>query len=94
MQEDPFFVSDGPNDGYTGMSPCPGATTREDTGASGPYPTQAGSNPGFPAAGPMLAKGGPLSIRIRNGRPRSRNSCSQAGRTPASVGATMRQAST
>ena len=54
--EDPYFANDGPNDGYTGMSPCPGATTGEDTGASGPYPTQVGSNPGFPAAGPMLAK--------------------------------------
>ena len=56
--EDQYFVSDGPNDGYTGMSPCPGsgATTGEDTGASGPYPTQAGSNPGFPATSPMLVK--------------------------------------
>jgi hypothetical protein len=56
--EDPYSASDGPNDGYTGMSPCPatGATTGEDTGASGPHPTQAGSNPGYPAAGPMLAK--------------------------------------
>jgi len=56
--EDPYFVSDGPNDGYTGMSPCPagGATTGENTGASGPYPTQVGSNPGFPATGPMLVK--------------------------------------
>jgi hypothetical protein len=56
--EDPYFASDGPNDGYTGMSSCPapGATTGEDTGASGPYPTQAGSNPGYPAAGSMLVK--------------------------------------
>jgi hypothetical protein len=56
--EDSYFVSDGPHDGYTGMSPCPasGATTGEDTGAAGPYPTQAGSNPGFPATGPMLVK--------------------------------------
>jgi hypothetical protein len=53
--EDPFFVSDGPNDGYTGMTACPGATTGENTGAA-PYPTQAGSNPGFPAPGPMLVK--------------------------------------
>ena len=55
--EDPYFASDGPNDGYTGMSPCPssGATTGENTGAA-PYPTQAGSNPGFPATGPMLVK--------------------------------------
>src|SRR5580693_5262393 len=48
--EVPYFVNDGPNDGYTGMSPCPGATTGENTGASGPYPTQVGSNPGYPAA--------------------------------------------
>lgn len=56
--EDPYFANDGPNDGYTGMSSCPssGATTGEDTGASGPYPTQTGSNPGYPAAGPMLVK--------------------------------------
>jgi len=56
--EVPYFTNNGPNDGYTGMSPCPatGATTGENTGASGPYPAQAGSNPGFPAAGPMLVK--------------------------------------
>src|SRR5215470_18282782 len=56
--EVPYFTNNGPNDGYTGMSPCPatGATTGENTGASGPYPTQVGSNPGFPAAGPMLVK--------------------------------------
>src|SRR5580704_6438046 len=56
--EDPYFANDGPNDGYTGMSPCPasGATTGENTGASGPYLTQVGSNPGFPAASPMLVK--------------------------------------
>ncbi|HYK98038.1 MAG TPA: hypothetical protein VEU77_06560, partial [Candidatus Acidoferrales bacterium] len=51
--EDPYFTSDGPNDGYTGMSVCPGASTGE---ALGPYATQAGSNPGYPAAAPMLAK--------------------------------------
>jgi hypothetical protein len=49
----PFATSDGPNDGYTGESVCPGATTGEDLG---PYPTQAGANPGYPAATPMLAK--------------------------------------
>jgi hypothetical protein len=48
-----FF--DGPNDGYSGESPCPGATTGEDVGLSA-YPTQAGSNPGYPAATPMLVK--------------------------------------
>lgn len=51
--EVPYFVSDGPNDGYTGMSTCPFATTGE---ALGPYATQAGSNPGYPAAAPMLVK--------------------------------------
>jgi hypothetical protein len=54
--EDPYFANDGPNDGYTGMSACPGATTGENTGVAGPYPTQVGSNPGFPAASPMRAK--------------------------------------
>ena len=43
-------------DGYTGMSPCNGAaTTGEDVGVT-PYPSQAGSNAGFPAATPMLVK--------------------------------------
>ncbi|TME27336.1 MAG: hypothetical protein E6I64_06865, partial [Chloroflexi bacterium] len=52
--EDQFFTSDGPNDGYTGMSACEGAAnTGED---QGPYATQAGSNPGYPAASPMLVK--------------------------------------
>ncbi len=53
--EVPYFTSDGPNDGYTGMAACPGATTGENTGTT-PYATQAGSNPGFPANGPMLVK--------------------------------------
>jgi hypothetical protein len=45
-----------PLDGYSGMSPCNGAALPgEDTGVT-PYPSQAGSNPGFPAAGPMLVK--------------------------------------
>ncbi len=51
--EVPFFTT-GTTDGYTGMTPCPGATTGEDTGAAGPYPTQVGSAAGYPAAGPML----------------------------------------
>ena len=52
--EDQFFTSDGPNDGYTGMSACEGAAnTGED---QGPYATQAGSNPGYPAASPKLVK--------------------------------------
>ncbi len=54
--EVPYFTSDGPNDGYTGMSTCSGATTGEDTGAAGPYATQVGSNPGYPANSPMLVK--------------------------------------
>lgn len=48
--------NDGPNDGYSGESACPGATTGEDTGASASYPTQAGSNPGYPMSGPQLVK--------------------------------------
>ncbi len=51
--EVPFFASDGPNNGYTGMTTCPGATTGE---ALGRYVTQAGSNAGYPAATPMLVK--------------------------------------
>lgn len=50
-----YFTNAGPNDGYSGMSPCPGASTGEDIGTS-PYATQLGSNPGYPAAGPMLVK--------------------------------------
>ena len=48
-----YFTSDGPNDGYTGMSACPGATTGEDLG---PYATQAGSNAGYPASAARLVK--------------------------------------
>jgi len=52
--EAPFFTSDGPADGYSGMSACNGAAnTGEDLG---PYATQTGSNPGYPAAQPMLVK--------------------------------------
>src|SRR5215510_14464537 len=32
--EVPYSANNGPNDGYTGQSPCPGATTGEDTGAT------------------------------------------------------------
>jgi hypothetical protein len=53
--EAPYFGSLGPVDGYTGMTACPGATTGENTGAT-PYPSQAGSNAGYPAATPMLVK--------------------------------------
>ncbi|MFH8385189.1 hypothetical protein ACH4E7_30315 [Kitasatospora sp. NPDC018058] len=57
--EVPYTADSGPAEGYSGMTPCPagGATTGEDTGAAGPYATQAGSNPGYPAATPMLVKG-------------------------------------
>jgi hypothetical protein len=48
--------NDGPRLGYDGESACPGATNGEDTGAAAPYPTQAGSNPGFPMAAPQLVK--------------------------------------
>src|SRR3979411_638250 len=41
--------------GYTGMSACPGATTGEDIGAT-KYPSQVGSNPGYPAANAMVVK--------------------------------------
>src|SRR2546425_7183371 len=49
--EVPFAVINGPNDGYTGEASCPGATTGENTG-SVPYPSQAGSEFPYPAAGP------------------------------------------
>ena len=52
--EVPFSTSDGPNDGYTGMSDCLGASNTGE--ALGPYATQVGSNPGYPAANPMLVK--------------------------------------
>jgi hypothetical protein len=50
--------NDGPANGYSGESACPGtgATTGEDTGASGPYATQVGSNPGYPMTTPQLVK--------------------------------------
>src|SRR5260221_659614 len=52
--EVPYAANDGPNDGYSGESACNGAAN---TGENlGPYPTQAGSNPGYPAATPMLVK--------------------------------------
>jgi hypothetical protein len=46
----------GAGEGYSGESACPGATTGEDTGAAGPYPSQSGSNPGYPASAAMLVK--------------------------------------
>jgi hypothetical protein len=51
--EVPYFTSLAPVNGYDGMTTC----TRADTGeALGPYPTQRGSNPGYPATSPMLVK--------------------------------------
>ena len=49
--EVPFFTSLAPVNAYDGMTVCTGANTGEDPG---PYPTQAGSNPGYPAATAML----------------------------------------
>jgi hypothetical protein len=52
--EVPYAVSDGPNDGYSGETACNGvANTGENPG---PYATQAGSNPGYPATTSMLVK--------------------------------------
>ncbi|TMD39750.1 MAG: hypothetical protein E6I88_11580 [Chloroflexi bacterium] len=44
------------NDGYSGMSPCNGAANTGENIGTTPYATQAGSNPGYPAASPMLVK--------------------------------------
>src|SRR5436305_6033179 len=52
--EVPYAVSDGPNDGYSGETACGSASTTGEV--LGPYPTQAGSNPGYPASSPMLVK--------------------------------------
>ncbi|MFN2581991.1 MAG: hypothetical protein ABR498_04525 [Candidatus Dormibacteria bacterium] len=52
--EVPYSASLAPADAYTGETACGGsATTGENTG---PYPTQSGSNPGYPASTPMLVK--------------------------------------
>jgi len=51
--EVPYFTNLGPALGYTGMTACDHADTGEDLG---PYPSQAGSNPGYPASSPMLVK--------------------------------------
>jgi hypothetical protein len=52
--EVPYVTNLGPADGYSGESPCAGAST---TGENlGPYSTQSTSNPGFPATTPMLVK--------------------------------------
>jgi hypothetical protein len=52
--EVPVAANNGPNDGYTGETACPGAMTRENTGAAAIYPTQVGSRPPYPATGSML----------------------------------------
>ena len=51
--EVPYFTTLAPANGYDGMTVCAGANTGEDLG---PYATQRGSNPGYPAATPMLVK--------------------------------------
>jgi hypothetical protein len=49
-----FFTSLAPVNGYDGMTPCgTAANTDEDPG---PYDTQTGSNPGYPATASMLVK--------------------------------------
>jgi hypothetical protein len=54
--EVPYFGTLAPANGYTGMTACgTTATTKEDIGAT-PYPSQVGSNPGFPATTPMVVK--------------------------------------
>jgi hypothetical protein len=53
--EVPYFTSLGPANAYSGMTAC--AAGVANTGENlGPYPTQAGSNQGYPAASPMLVK--------------------------------------
>jgi len=54
--EDPYTANAGPNGGYSGATPCPGSATGEDTGATAPYATQVGSNPGFATGPSNLAK--------------------------------------
>jgi hypothetical protein len=51
-----YAANAGPNDGFSGETACPGATTGEDTGAGAQYPTQMGSNPGFAVGPPDLVK--------------------------------------
>jgi hypothetical protein len=52
--EVPYSGSLAPADGYTGESGCAGAATTGE--ALGPYPTQSGSNTGYPATTAMLVK--------------------------------------
>jgi hypothetical protein len=51
------FAGTLPGNGYTGMTACTAATatTGEDIGTA-PYPSQVGSNSGFPATTPMVVK--------------------------------------
>src|SRR5207237_10835573 len=55
-QEVPYSTTLFPANGYDGMTTCRGADTGEDTGLGSPYPTQAGSNPNYPATEPNLEK--------------------------------------
>src|SRR5260370_9180881 len=54
--EVPYPTNAGHNDGFSGETACPGATTGEDTGATAPYATQVGRNPGFATGPSVLAK--------------------------------------
>ena len=54
--EVPFFTSLAPANGYDGMTNCTGAIAANTGEDLGPYATQIGSNPGYPAANPMLVK--------------------------------------
>lgn len=55
--EVPYFTV-GAGEGYSGMTACdvPGAVQSNTNEKTGSYATQAGSNPGYPAASPMLVK--------------------------------------
>ncbi|HEX6548899.1 MAG TPA: sialidase family protein [Candidatus Dormibacteraeota bacterium] len=51
----PYALNQGPAEGYSGESACAGAATTGEQQSG--YPTQQGTNPGYPAATPMLVKG-------------------------------------
>jgi hypothetical protein len=53
-----YSVSNYPNNAYDGETVCPmtGSGAFNTGEALGPYPTQAGSNPGYPASSPMVVK--------------------------------------
>jgi hypothetical protein len=81
MQMDGAYANSGgggTTEGYSGMSPCNGiATTEKDTG---PCPTQAGSNPGFPASTPMLVNDHAESdIRVEPHQPQPTDRVVQVG---------------